>query len=212
MHDARGFDLTQPISSHNGAMNGEKSLIGEDLEPSAADNLKSLVQECGVSPHKISELLQELPPSRSSDVLIDYYFSSMCVNVLQCMGHSFIKFAYCEIEIGLVIPFPSGIFVLHMHQSLPTVETGLEPPIRTMFDSSPFYLSSLLLPSGLPQNISLVIPVVGESHLYDITGLVRVFNFCCTLLIYLFCLQLGDLSSLQPQFNQTPLTLSLHAF
>jgi hypothetical protein len=47
------------------------------LEPSAADNLKTLVQECGVSPHKISELLQELPPLRSSDVLIDYYFKTM---------------------------------------------------------------------------------------------------------------------------------------
>ena len=50
---------------------------GDDPEPSAADNLKSLVQECGVSPHKISELLQELPPTRISDVLIDYYFTTM---------------------------------------------------------------------------------------------------------------------------------------
>lgn len=54
-------------------------VLEEDLEPSAADNLKSLVQECGVSPHKISELLQELPPQRVSDVLINYYFTSMCV-------------------------------------------------------------------------------------------------------------------------------------
>ncbi|KAF7775966.1 transcriptional regulator family: Fungal Specific TF [Agaricus bisporus var. burnettii] len=51
--------------------------IEEDLEPSAADNLKSLVQECGVSPHKISELLQELPPLRVSDVLVNYYFTSI---------------------------------------------------------------------------------------------------------------------------------------
>ncbi|KAF9485306.1 hypothetical protein BDN70DRAFT_871332 [Pholiota conissans] len=51
--------------------------VGDDLEPSAADNLKSLVQECGVSPHKISELLQELPPLRVSDVLIEYYFSTI---------------------------------------------------------------------------------------------------------------------------------------
>ncbi|KAF8913948.1 fungal-specific transcription factor domain-containing protein [Gymnopilus junonius] len=50
---------------------------GDDLEPSAADNLKSLVQECGVSPHKISELLQELPPVRLSDVLVDFYFSTI---------------------------------------------------------------------------------------------------------------------------------------
>lgn len=82
-HDLRNFDLPQATANHTGSVNGEKSLIGEDLEPSAADNLKSLVQECGVSPHKISELLQELPPSRSSDVLIDYYFSSMCVHPLK---------------------------------------------------------------------------------------------------------------------------------
>lgn len=53
--------------------------LDDDLEPSAADNLKSLVQECGVSPHKISELLQELPPQRVSGVLVDHYFTSMCV-------------------------------------------------------------------------------------------------------------------------------------
>ncbi|OAX36194.1 hypothetical protein K503DRAFT_321994 [Rhizopogon vinicolor AM-OR11-026] len=51
--------------------------VRQDSEPSAADNLKSLVQECGVSPHKISELLQELPPQRLSDVLIDHYFSAI---------------------------------------------------------------------------------------------------------------------------------------
>ncbi|KAG6917902.1 hypothetical protein DXG01_000511 [Tephrocybe rancida] len=76
--DSRNFDLTQVPSGSHATANGEgQSLIGDDLEPSAADNLKSLVQECGVSPHKISELLQELPPSRSSDVLIDYYFTSI---------------------------------------------------------------------------------------------------------------------------------------
>ncbi|KAF9075739.1 fungal-specific transcription factor domain-containing protein [Rhodocollybia butyracea] len=47
------------------------------LEPSAADNLKTLVQECGVSPHKIPEILQELPPLRTSDALINYYFTSL---------------------------------------------------------------------------------------------------------------------------------------
>lgn len=77
VHDSRNFDLAQAPSSQRASVAREKSLIEEDPEPSAADNLKSLVQECGVSPHKISELLQELPPSRSSDVLVDYYFSSM---------------------------------------------------------------------------------------------------------------------------------------
>ncbi|KAG9317669.1 hypothetical protein JVU11DRAFT_1880 [Chiua virens] len=51
--------------------------VRQDSEPSAADNLKSLIQECGASPHKISELLQELPPQRFSDVLIDHYFTSI---------------------------------------------------------------------------------------------------------------------------------------
>ncbi|KAG6902225.1 hypothetical protein C0995_002857 [Termitomyces sp. Mi166 len=76
--DSKNSDLTQlPPHSRVPAIGEGQSLIGEDSEPSAADNLKSLVQECGVSPHKISELLQELPPARSSDVLIDYYFSSI---------------------------------------------------------------------------------------------------------------------------------------
>ena len=59
--------------------------IGQDGEPSAAEKMKSLVQDCGVSPHKLSELLQELPPQRFSDVLIDYYFSQMCV-LRACSG------------------------------------------------------------------------------------------------------------------------------
>lgn len=87
------WDHTHHNASHgtastlqNGTHNDNKTTIAtpaliesvrRDSEPSAADNLKSLVQECGVSPHKISELLQELPPQRFSDVLIDHYFASM---------------------------------------------------------------------------------------------------------------------------------------
>ena len=51
--------------------------VQQDAEPSPADNLNSLVQECGLPPHKISELLQELPPQRFSDVLVDFYFNTM---------------------------------------------------------------------------------------------------------------------------------------
>ena len=50
-------------------------------ESSAADNLKRLVQECGVSPHKISELLHELPPRNLTDKLVDLYFTHMYVPV-----------------------------------------------------------------------------------------------------------------------------------
>lgn len=52
----------------------------EDIEPSAADNLNSLVQECGLAPHKITELMEELPPQRMSDALVDYYFETMYVH------------------------------------------------------------------------------------------------------------------------------------
>lgn len=53
-----------------------KALLGP-LESTPADNLKRLVQECGVSPHKISELLHELPPRQMTDKLIDFYFTHM---------------------------------------------------------------------------------------------------------------------------------------
>jgi hypothetical protein len=51
--------------------------VRQDAEPTAADNLKTLIQDCGVAPHKITELVQELPPRRLADVLIDFYFTSM---------------------------------------------------------------------------------------------------------------------------------------
>ncbi|KAJ3736301.1 fungal-specific transcription factor domain-containing protein [Lentinula guzmanii] len=60
-------------ASHNNTIHS----VVPVLEPSAADNLKTLVQECGVSPHKIPEILQELPPLRTSDALINYYFTSL---------------------------------------------------------------------------------------------------------------------------------------
>ncbi|KAJ7797521.1 hypothetical protein B0H14DRAFT_3093159 [Mycena olivaceomarginata] len=41
-------------------------VVQNGLEPSANNNLKTLVQECGVSPHKDAELLSELPPNRTS--------------------------------------------------------------------------------------------------------------------------------------------------
>jgi hypothetical protein len=78
----KGSKFQSPLSKLDLLSNSSIGVVGDDLEPSAADNLKSLVQECGVSPHKISELLQELPPVQTSDALIDYYFSSMCVQFL----------------------------------------------------------------------------------------------------------------------------------
>lgn len=56
-----------------------KRVLVPTVEATPADKLKSLVQDCGVAPHKISELIQELPPRAISDKLIDYYFSAVYV-------------------------------------------------------------------------------------------------------------------------------------
>jgi len=48
-------------------------------EATPNDRLRSLVEECGVSPTKLSEIAQELPPEQLSDVLVQYYFTYMCV-------------------------------------------------------------------------------------------------------------------------------------
>lgn len=53
--------------------------VTRPLEPSAADNLERLMRDCGVSQSLLTEILQvnELPPRPFSDLLVDYYFSSM---------------------------------------------------------------------------------------------------------------------------------------
>ena len=63
--------LSLQISSH---------IMPSSLEESTPnDRLRSLVEECGVSPHKLSEIAQELPPEDLSDVLVQYYFTYMYV-------------------------------------------------------------------------------------------------------------------------------------
>ncbi|EKM59964.1 uncharacterized protein PHACADRAFT_250787 [Phanerochaete carnosa HHB-10118-sp] len=52
-----------------------KTLLASAI-PTPAENLKALVQECGVAPHKISELLHELPPRSLAEKLVDLYFSA----------------------------------------------------------------------------------------------------------------------------------------
>ncbi|KIM46134.1 hypothetical protein M413DRAFT_441197 [Hebeloma cylindrosporum] len=91
----KSLKFQSPSSKPNLLSSSTNDVVG-DLEPSAADNLKSLVQECGVSPHKISELLQELPPVRVSDVLIDYYFSSINWTRYPISAHEF-RLAYSSI-------------------------------------------------------------------------------------------------------------------
>ncbi|KAH7105550.1 hypothetical protein BKA62DRAFT_690074 [Auriculariales sp. MPI-PUGE-AT-0066] len=59
--------LFQQISSH---------IMPASLEEATPnDRLRSLIEECGVSPHKLSEIAQELPPEHLSDVLVQYYFT-----------------------------------------------------------------------------------------------------------------------------------------
>ena len=77
--DDLNINFHPSLSTQASKPKSDMVMVVDDLESSAAENMKSLVQECGVSPHKISELLQELPPERLSDVLIDYYFASMYV-------------------------------------------------------------------------------------------------------------------------------------
>ena len=60
----------------------ESKALLAPTESTPADNLKRLVQECGVSPHKISELLHELPPRPMTDKLVDLYFTHMCAVIL----------------------------------------------------------------------------------------------------------------------------------
>ena len=54
-------------------------VVGNDTEPSTDDNVHALLQKSGFSPQKIAELLDELPPSITADVLVDFYFSTMYV-------------------------------------------------------------------------------------------------------------------------------------
>ncbi|TDL29590.1 hypothetical protein BD410DRAFT_780039 [Rickenella mellea] len=78
-----GPESMQPDSSRATASNGLQHTVNLldsvriGTEPTAADKLKSLVQDCGVSPHKLSELINELPPRGVSDALVDYYFKSI---------------------------------------------------------------------------------------------------------------------------------------
>ncbi|EIM88461.1 uncharacterized protein STEHIDRAFT_95677 [Stereum hirsutum FP-91666 SS1] len=79
MSNANG-NLLYPDTLDGKAIVAANSIIDsvrQDSEPTAADNLKTLIQDCGVSPHKITELVQELPPQRFMGVLVDYYFDTV---------------------------------------------------------------------------------------------------------------------------------------
>lgn len=65
-------DALNPAGAHGLAL---PTVLEESS--TAAEKFKILVQDCGVSPHKVSELLQDLPSRKHSDSLVDYYFSAM---------------------------------------------------------------------------------------------------------------------------------------
>lgn len=48
-----------------------------DMHGTPAENLQRLITDCGVSPHKVQELIQELPPKPFADRLIDWFFSNL---------------------------------------------------------------------------------------------------------------------------------------
>ncbi|KAL1410133.1 hypothetical protein Q8F55_004136 [Vanrija albida] len=45
-----------------------------DVHGTPAENLQRLITDCGVSPHKVQELIQELPPKPFADRVIDWFF------------------------------------------------------------------------------------------------------------------------------------------
>ncbi|WVN87249.1 uncharacterized protein L203_102426 [Cryptococcus depauperatus CBS 7841] len=55
----------------------EKVKMKLDIHGTPAENLQRLITDCGVSPHKIAELVQELPPKPFADKIIDWFFAKL---------------------------------------------------------------------------------------------------------------------------------------
>ncbi|EIW69211.1 hypothetical protein TREMEDRAFT_31258 [Tremella mesenterica DSM 1558] len=65
------------------SMNGKSGThLKLDIHGTPAENLRKIVTEFGVSPHKVQELVQELPPKPFADRVIDWYFTK-----LDCIRH-----------------------------------------------------------------------------------------------------------------------------
>ncbi|CAE6470126.1 unnamed protein product [Rhizoctonia solani] len=60
---------------HNGISTGRPVTLDDIQQPTAAEKLKSLVQDYGVPPQKLAELVQDLPPKSIADTLVDFYFT-----------------------------------------------------------------------------------------------------------------------------------------
>ncbi|WVQ94574.1 hypothetical protein IAU59_001654 [Kwoniella sp. CBS 9459] len=48
-----------------------------DIHGTPAENLQRLITDCGVSPHKVAELVQELPPKHFADRIVDWFFAKL---------------------------------------------------------------------------------------------------------------------------------------
>ncbi|WVR04131.1 hypothetical protein IAU60_001130 [Kwoniella sp. DSM 27419] len=48
-----------------------------DIHGTPAENLQRLITDCGVSPHKVAELVQELPPKHFADRIVDWFFHKL---------------------------------------------------------------------------------------------------------------------------------------
>ncbi|KAK2466252.1 hypothetical protein APHAL10511_001894 [Amanita phalloides] len=75
-HDTNNFDLAQTSSAQRFGTPGLEA-VENDTESSTVDNFHAMLRESGFSPQKIAELLQELPPPRICDDLVDFYFSTI---------------------------------------------------------------------------------------------------------------------------------------
>jgi hypothetical protein len=60
---------------HSGFSTNRSTTLEDHQQPTAAEKLKSLVQDCGLPPHKLAELVQDLPPKSVSDTLVNFYFA-----------------------------------------------------------------------------------------------------------------------------------------
>lgn len=108
---------------------------GDELEQAAANNLQWLVQECGVTSQKISDLLRDLPEPGISDGLVDFYFNSMCV--ILCARHH--VRSHPNIETGHDILFPRSSFVQLIPPSVLAFRTTRVPRTRITFVFCRYY-------------------------------------------------------------------------
>lgn len=79
MSEAPLLGKLQPEASTMDLLQAEHAAIELQLEDTAtpAENLQRLITECGVSPTKVAELVQELPPKDFANILVDWFFAKI---------------------------------------------------------------------------------------------------------------------------------------